>query len=395
MLTSPIAAIAYVMAALALAGIIVAIVYGFKPVYYAIRQASKESEPVQDPAPKASVIVFTDCNVIKLESMLDQMILEDYPYFEIIVVYDAAADYAKMLNERFSKKYDNVYVTFIPPGSHNVSRRKLAITSGVKAAKGEIIVTTTGNISLPEHHHWLSSLLAPFSGSIGHRIDVSLGLSKIRFEDYTGWTRWYREFDSIMRDAQWIGYAAMGQPYRGDGNNLAFRRSVFFEHKGYAKTINLHNGDDDLFINEIANVSNTAIVTNPQSVVITDWPDGANRIWSNTKEGYNFTSRWLPKAPFLRAWCLKLLQWLIPGFLITALVTALPNLMGVIVCVPLLLIFWGLEIFFYRRLSVRYGGVKLWWAVVPFMMWQPIADFIFGITHHETAKQNFTWLRKA
>lgn len=394
MFNIPIPALSYVLMGLAFALIILSVIYGLKPICLAIRPGAIPSADVPDQAPKASVIIYTDNDSEKLEYLLDAMTREDYPDFEIIVVYDAPADYARMLNERFSKTYGNVYVTFIPPGSHNISRRKLAITSGVKASKGEIIVTTTGDVVLPNHHHWLSSLLAPFCGQNGRSIDVSLGLSQIKFADFKGWTRWYRQFDSILSDAQWIGYALMGKTYRGDGNNLAFRRSTFLDHKGYAKTINLHNGDDDLFINEISTGANTAVVTNPESQLVTEWPQGANRVWSNRKEGYNFTARWLPKQPFMRYWCQKFLQWLIPASIIAAFVIALPNLLMLIIGAALLIIFWGLEIFLYRRLASRYNCVRLWWAVVPFWMFQPIADIWFDLAHRETAKQNFTWLRK-
>lgn len=373
--------------------IIVAATYGMHPFYKALMASRREIPESDGPYPKASVIVYAECDEETLERTVEKIMAEDYPDFEVIVVYEMAADYAKMLNERLQKKYDNIYVTFIPPGSHNVSRRKLAITSGVKAANGEIIVTTCGNIELPEEHRWLRTLLRPFCGREGHYADISLGLSKINFADLKGPGRWYRQFDDVVNAMQWIGYCEMHRPYRGDGFNLAFRRRLFFEHKGYAKSINVHNGDDDLFINEISTDTNSRTAVSRQSIVTTLWPDYGNTEWSNRKEGYNFTARWLPGAPFIRLRVFKLLQWVIAGCMIAAIVTALPDLLGLIIGLPLLCLYWGGLIYLYRAFAGRIGVVKLWWAVVPFLLWQPIGDVCFRLVHWQSAKKNFTWTK--
>lgn len=51
----------------------------------------------------------------------------------------------------------------------------------------------------------------------------------------------------------------------GVGRNLAYRKSLFFRSKGFAKHNHLLSGDDDLFVNENANAHNTSIETDPAS----------------------------------------------------------------------------------------------------------------------------------
>lgn len=383
----------YILLGLMVAGIVFAYVYYLRAYIRVRKLPNPDMEFSNEECPKASVIIYADCGEELLEATVRAISQEDYPNFEIIVVCDASADHAAMLRERFANIFENVYVTFIPPGSHNVSRRKLAITSGVKAATGDIIVTTVGNTELPESHKWLSNLLAPFCGESGRHTDVSLGFSHIRFKDLTGPGKWYRQFDSVLSNGLWIGYAEMGMPYRGDGNNLAFRRQLFLDHKGYARTINLHNGEDDLFISEIASGANTKAVVNTDCIVTTVWPWGANRIWRNRKEGYNFTSRWLRKGPFIRSWFANVFQWIMPGLGVGAALASVPNLMGLILASALLLFFWGMEIFHYRRLASRLGAVRLWWAVVPFWLWRPLGNLIFKFDHRRSQKKNFTWER--
>ena len=51
----------------------------------------------------------------------------------------------------------------------------------------------------------------------------------------------------------------------GVGRNLAYRKSLFFKNKGFATHRTIASGDDDLFINEVANGKNTRIVNHPNS----------------------------------------------------------------------------------------------------------------------------------
>lgn len=396
MFDTPIPTISIVMLAISFAGIVICCLYGWQAYFRASKPQDPdvpEGDEYDSDYPSASVIVYADCPEAVLDRTIESMTQEDYPDFEIIVVCDAMRDQADLLNERYAMKYDNVYVTFIPQGSHNVSRRKLAITSGVKAAKGEIIVTTTGNVELPESHRWLRTLLSPFFGYKGKSTDVSLGLSRIPLKDLSGYGRWYKEFDSVLTNALWIGYATMGKAFRGDGYNLAFRRSVFIEHKGYARTINLHNGDDDLFISEISKPGNTQVVITPDTVLPTVWPDGADVIWTNRKEGYNFTEKWLRKGPFIREFVSNLMQWIIPGAAVTGFLTALPNLIGLILGVVVILIYWAFETWLYLMLAKNLCTDAKWYRVMPFWTFRLPANIIFRILHHRRSKLNFTWVR--
>lgn len=72
-------------------------------------------------------------------------------------------------------------------------------------------------------------------------------------------------FDTFFIALQYAGFALAGKPYMGVGRNLAYRRSLFFNNKGFARHSNLQSGDDDLFINEVATKTNTAVVIDPES----------------------------------------------------------------------------------------------------------------------------------
>lgn len=390
---------AYVMGCMALAAILVAVFYGLRPQYKTARRSETytrehdgETHEVCDPenCVKASVIVYIESRKFPIADFINDIVSQDYPDYEIIAVNDANAEATALLAEQFADN-DKVYITFIPQGSHNLSRRKLALTIGMKAAKGDVVVTTSTNVSIPSNR-WLSELMDPFNEDPD--IDVTLGYSTMDFSEMKGFKRWYRQFDNIMTASQWIGYALMHRPYRGDGHNLAFRRHVFFEHKGYSKTINLQSGDDDLFVNEITTSDNTSVVLSPQSILTTRWGESSKRIYVDNKERYDFNSRWLPKGPFFRGGILSAMQWIVPVALGAGVWLSWPNVVAGSVALVILLMFWGMEIALYRRVAVALKGVRLWWALPVFMMWHPVGNFIFRIRHHSRRIHNFTWVRE-
>lgn len=342
--------------------------------------------------PKASVVIYGQGDEDQIINVLGMLSQQDYPDFEVVVVCDASVEYAEMLKERVCRDYKNVYVTFIQPGSHNLSRRKLAYTIGVKASKGEVIVTTGSNVTIPSEK-WLSEIMAPFCEKGGEKCDVVLGISRMDFREMKGPWKWYREFDTTLTNVLWVGSALSGNPYRGDGNNLAFRKQVFFDHKGYAATVHLHNGDDDLFVNEISDSRNTKVVITKESLVTTEWGNSADRIWSMLKERYNFTRKWLPKKPFVMQGIWIMLQWIALLSAVAVFLIDWPRFEMGVIAVVLLLAMWGDDIYIYRKIAARFGAVRLWWAVVPFIMWKPIGDMLFDFDHRSSRKKNYTWQR--
>lgn len=372
---------------------IVVLCYGLAPY----RRARKFENPaLPQPGmtcPKASVLLFSQTGEENLLRVLSDLSQQDYPDYEIIVICDSDQEHAAMISERIHMDYPDIYVTFIQPGSHNLSRRKLATTIGIKAAKGEIIVTTIANVSIPSAG-WLSRIMAPFCGEQGKYYDISLGMTRIDPHDLTGVGKWYRQFDDLLSDALWIGYAANHKGYRGDGYNLAFRRSVFFDHKGYAKSVNLHGGDDDLFIHEIATGSNMAVTLDKESIIQVEWGRSVgNKEWALRKERYGFTSRWLPKAPFINSFVMMGMQWVLPALAVATAFVGLPSIIPAIVAGIIWLGVCGVEIYEYRKLAARAGMTRLWWGVVPFWMWRPIGDLLFRFNHRHSRKRLFTWQR--
>lgn len=352
--------------------------------------------------PKASVIVYSFTDDEYALKYIESLSNQNYPNYEIILVMDSSYEDGAGMAERYAHKYPDIYVTFIPSGSHNLSRRKLALTLGMKAAKGDIAVTTASNSAIPSEN-WLNDLMTPF---INHKnTEVVLGYSHICYEDMNSIWRWRREFDDLLTDCQWLGYALLGMPYRGDGYNLAFKRELFFEHKGYSKSIYLHSGDDDLFISEISNGNNTEVVLQKSSILTTLWGRSTTRTWRERKEQYRFTSRWLRQTPFIRQGATSAMQWIVTILLcasvvfgaISAFYAESPDITMILpsaISAVALFAFWQIEIIIYRRAAKTMNATRLWWSIPVFWLWQPIGNMLFNLRHKRSSVKNFTWQRK-
>lgn len=109
------------------------------------------------PLPALSVIVLTSgCDAELLASNIPLMMSQNYPDFEIIVVNADASESVDDAMPLLQVEYPQLRSTFIPDSTANVSKRKLGITLGVKAAKNDIVVVTSAKCR-PQSDLWLNA----------------------------------------------------------------------------------------------------------------------------------------------------------------------------------------------------------------------------------------------
>ena len=387
---------AWICLEISLAAAIVALLARFVPIWRVYRTAKKQRKeaymidlPEDGNVPLVSVIVYTISTEEALLEYLDALMRQDYPNYEVIIVNEGGHEVSASLAERLMKLYPRrLYVTFIPPDSHNLSRRKLAQTIGIKAAKGDIVLTTGSNCIIPSKS-WLSLMMQPFFHEPA--IEIVLGYSHIEIDNLHGPGKWFRQFDTTLTACQWLGAAINKYPYRGDRYNLAFRRNLFFDHKGYSKTLHLMNGDDDLFVNEISNGENTDVMISHDAILTYDWGNSGNRVVAEMKNNYRFTSQLLPKMPFLRAGLGSTMQWVTLVAAVAGALLGLPGLLHVWIALGILILLGGAEIYVYRKAAKALGSVRLFWSVPLFLLWHPIDTLLTKNYTRSKRRRHFTF----
>lgn len=283
--------------------------------------------------PSVSVVVFSQGDSANLRVLLPQILDQDYPSaLEVIVVNDEkSADTADVISE-LELRYRNLYMTFAPELSRNLSRKKLSITLGMKAARHEAVMLTCGNCRV-ESPIWLRLMMRHFIEGK----EVVLGYSLpavVDVDNFEGCASAARMSRMLAFDQEWtlvrnLGSAAGGVPVVGDGYNLAYSRRLFFENKGFSRSLNLNYGDDDIFVSEIANERNTSVEISPDSRVLAvesrpEYMYGVNKV------RHMFTSRFVRRGAFRLMGLYCMMSWLLAASAIVASVTSLPSLLGLI-----------------------------------------------------------------
>ncbi len=108
--------------------------------------------------PPLSVVIYARDNARELKANLPSLLSQAYPPgFEVIVVVDDKTEHETTAVLEQYGMHPNLYKTFLPKSSRYMSRRKLAITIGVKAAKNEWIVLTDAECR-PLSDKWLATM---------------------------------------------------------------------------------------------------------------------------------------------------------------------------------------------------------------------------------------------
>ena len=204
--------------------------------------------------PPLSVILCARNEAENLRKILPAILEQDYPQFEVIVINDASTDDTEDILGVMEEKYPHLYHSFTPESARYISHKKLALTLGIKASKHDWLVFTETNC-MPASNQWLKLMARNFTP----QTQIVLGYSG--YDRTKGWLHKRTAFDTLFQSLRYLGFALAGKPYIGIGRNLAYRKELFFQQKGFSKYLNLQRGEDDLFINELATSSNTRVET--------------------------------------------------------------------------------------------------------------------------------------
>lgn len=74
-------------------------------------------------------------------------------------------------------------------------------------------------------------------------------------------------FFNLFHQMQYLPWATRHKAYRCNPANIAYRKSLFMAHKGFADDINLIGGVTELLVNRHSCVGNTAVSLHPDSKV--------------------------------------------------------------------------------------------------------------------------------
>ncbi len=183
-----------------------------------------------------------------LSKLLESINYLEYPknLYEIILVNDESEDDSEAIITNSLKTNDkHPNITLINNVRISNSPKKDAITTGIKKAKNEWIITTDADCILPKY--WLDSfdefiqqtntycIAAPVSYLLENKL-----LNKFQVLDF------------LSLQGATIGGFGINNPFLCNGANFAYRKDIFIEVNGFENNTNIASGDDIFLLEKIA-----------------------------------------------------------------------------------------------------------------------------------------------
>ncbi len=231
-----------------------------------------------------SVIICAKNEAENLRANIPLIANQDYANFEIVLVNDDSSDDSLDVMKSLKSHHSNIHIVNVKSIDRFWGNKKYALTLGIKAASNDFLLFTDADCK-PNSLSWISQMSSHFS----NEKSIVLGYGayeKVKFSILNKLIR----FETLITALQYFSYAKLGMPYMGVGRNMAYRKELFFNSGGYNNHLTIKSGDDDLFINEIATKSNTAISTDVNSFTLSK-PKTSFKAWLIQKRRHITTAR--------------------------------------------------------------------------------------------------------
>ena len=239
--------------------------------------------------PPVSILITAHDNLAELERNLPMFLRQQYAAdYQVIVVCQSTDGETQDFLKRTAAENPHLYYTYIPESSRYMSRKKLQITLGVKAAKHEWIILTEPNCR-PSNDKWLQTMARQCQDP-NHLV---LGYVALDEE-----TKSVRRFDSIRKAYYVLRRAQQTYGYRSHMPNVAFRKSDFMKEQGYQGNLEYVRGEYDFLVNKYALCGDTATELDCDAWLIRETP--SSKSWHNAHLYLQASRKSLERAGSMR-----------------------------------------------------------------------------------------------
>ncbi len=203
--------------------------------------------------PPISVIICAKNEAVNLKRYLPQVLSQQYPHFEVVVVNDASTDETLNVLSDFQKKHAHLkVVTILQAEKTTMGGKRQALQRGIEQAQHNYLLLTDADC-YPSSNHWIELMAKHFANGK----QIVLG-----YAPYLSGNKWLNKvvsYETLHTAMRYLSCALAGMPYMGVGRNLAYTKQLFYESGGFDGQSHLTSGDDDLLVNKAATAKNTAI----------------------------------------------------------------------------------------------------------------------------------------
>ena len=199
-----------------------------------------------------SVLVCAKNEADNLKEFIPIILEQNYPTFELVLINDNSIDETLEVMKSFQATHKNIKIVDVKPIEAFWGNKKYALTLGIKASSNNFLLLTDADCK-PLSKNWIKEMSSHFT----NKKTIVLGYGA--YKTTKGFLNKLIRFETLLTAIQYFSYTKIGMPYMSVGRNLAYRKETFFEARGFMSHMKVRSGDDDLFVNQVANTSNTAI----------------------------------------------------------------------------------------------------------------------------------------
>lgn len=203
---------------------------------------------------------------------------------EVVLVNDNSQDDTKYLIDELKRTFKHLTPVQLTQEALMIPGKKFPLSMGIKSARYETLLLTDADC-VPASQHWINLM------QDGYNPNIEIVLGYGAYHKRRGLLNKLVRFETFHSALQYLSYALAGLPYMGVGRNLSYKRDVFFRNKGFSSINQVPGGDDDLFINRVANNKNTSIVIESDAHTLSE-PKKTWEEWRNQKSRHFTTAKY-------------------------------------------------------------------------------------------------------
>jgi len=237
--------------------------------------------------PSVSIVISVKNGTEQLKKGLTEIIQQDYPVFEVIIVDDHSDGGERMSLEKFISSLPQIKLY-----SSTGLGKKQALTSGIENARYDYILCTDADC-IPATSFWIKSMI-----ELNAAHGVVIGYSP--YLKLPGFLNQLIRFETVMTGIQYLSWAMEGRPYMAVGRNILYPRALFLSSDPFTNHRDVPYGDDDLGMQAISNKTIVAVNLDSRSYMVsapaTTWTQWLKQKHRHLSAGHYYRNKvwWQP-----------------------------------------------------------------------------------------------------
>lgn len=221
---------------------------------------SETASVVQKKNEGVSVIIASKNSGDQIYQLVQKILKQDYPTFEVIVIDDFSTDKS---GEKLIALQDKKLVLL--KAKHDVPGKKSALSQAIASSTYPILLLTDADC-MPQSDKWIKKMVDTLHSNVDKEVVLGYGPMIVHNNALSRFAR----YETFMTAFQYMGFAGIGLPYMGVGRNLMYKKSLFESAGGFSGHHHIASGDDDLFVQSAVTGINVAVCTDPDTFMYSD-----------------------------------------------------------------------------------------------------------------------------